>query len=101
MVITSEANRHAARPAPLPADGADDGTATGEEGAPDGFGVVALGTVALGAVATGADVGVAGGPVVAVGCPPAAGWLGSGKRRPPAPTTRPPPPRLAARLSGT
>jgi hypothetical protein len=82
MVISSDADRHAARPAPPP--GAEDGTVTGEDGA-------LAGLVALGAGAAGADVGAAGCPVVgaagggfvgAAGCavvvggsPPPAGWL--------------------------
>jgi hypothetical protein len=76
MVITSDDDRHAARPAPLPGegfdDGAEDGIVTGEDGAAVG---VLAGVVALGGVAAGADVGVAGCPVVAIGCAPSAGWL--------------------------
>jgi hypothetical protein len=89
MVITSDAERHAARPGLPPAGGADDGT---DDGADDGSvaggdgaagavlpGAVALGAVALGAVTAGADVGLAGAPVAVVGCPASAGWLALGE----------------------
>jgi hypothetical protein len=87
MVIASDADRHAAGPAPLPEEGFDDGaedgtvaggdgTVAGEDGAADG---VLAGVVALGAVAAGADVGAAGCPVVAIGCAPSAGWLALGE----------------------
>jgi hypothetical protein len=87
MVIASDPDRHAARTAPPPEAGADDGTVTGFDGMPAGvvvFGVVAPGAeppgvVAAGAVAAGAEVGTAGCPVAAGGSPPPAGWLGLGE----------------------
>jgi hypothetical protein len=99
MVITSDAERHATRPALPPGggaddgadDGADEGSVAGDDGAADAVlpGVVALGTVAVGAVAVGAvavgavaagaDVGLAGAPVAVVGCPASAGWRAPGE----------------------
>src|ERR1700722_12706182 len=77
MVITSDDDRHAARP----------GTVAGEDGALPGVdaagvvaaGVVAAGAVTAGVVAAGADVGAAGCPVDAVGWPASAGWLTLGE----------------------